>query len=166
LLGRVQSGEGRPGEDDPRRFARLHLAAILSTLLDNAEIERSRVESELRALGLFEGPATWELLVWDDLGARLTLGVGEDRRVQSDGVDAGGTGLYARQYAGAAPPLEVRHSGLVPDRNVAWRRITLTWDGEAFSVKRSEGSIAARAAKAEPAPEAPAPKAPEPDGGN
>jgi Ca-activated chloride channel family protein len=161
LLGRVQSGEGRPGEDDPRRFARLHLAAILSTLLDNKDIERSRVESEIRALGLFEGPATWELLVWDDLGARLTLGVGEGRRVQSDGVDAGGTGLYARQYSGTAPPLEVRHSGLVPDRDVAWRRITLTWNGEAFSVQRSEGSIAARAAKAEAEPE-PGTEEPEP----
>jgi Ca-activated chloride channel family protein len=161
LLERVQSGEGRPGDDDPRRFARLHLAAILSSLLDKPDIQRSKVEAEIRALGLFEGPATWELLVWDDLGARLTLAVGEDQRVQADGVDAGATGLYARQYAGAVPPLEIRHSGLVPDRDVAWRRITLTWNGEAFSVQRSEGSIAARVAKADPVAEAP-----EPDDGN
>jgi hypothetical protein len=33
----------------------------------------------------------------------------------------------------------------------------LTWNGEAFSVQRSEGSIAARAAKAEPITEAPEP---------
>jgi Ca-activated chloride channel family protein len=164
LLGRVQSGEGRPGDDDPRRFARLHLAAILSSLLDKPDIERSKVEAEIRALGLFEGPATWELLVWDDLGARLTLAVGEDQRVQADGVDAGATGLYARQYAGAVPPLTVRHSGLVPDRDVTWRRITLTWNGEAFNVQHSEGSIAARVAKAEPAPEESA--EPEPDDGN
>jgi Ca-activated chloride channel homolog len=164
----VQSGDGRPGEDDPRRFARLHLAAILSVLLDKPDITRSKVEAEIRALGLFEGPATWELLVWDDLGARLTLAVGEDRRVQADGVDAGATGLYARQYAGAAPPLQVRHSGLVPDRDVAWRRITLTWNGEAFSVKQSQGSIAARVAKAEPAIEEPVGEEPKPapDDGN
>jgi Ca-activated chloride channel family protein len=160
LLGRVQSGEGRPGEDDPRRFARLHLAGILATLLDKPDIAREKVEAELRALGLFEGPGTWELLIWDDLGARLTLAVGEERRVQSDGVDAGATGLYARQYAGAPPKLEVRHSGLVPDRDVAWRRITLTWNGEAFSVQHSSGTIAARVAKAE----APPSEEPEPEG--
>ena len=160
LLGRVQSGEGRPGEDDPRRFARLHLAAILAMLLDKPDIARKKVESEIRALGLFEGPGTWELLIWEDLGASLTLAVGEEARVQADGVDAGATGLYARQYASTPPKLVVRHSGLVPDRDVAWQRITLSWNGETFSVQAQKGTIAAREAKAEIEPVEPS----EPDG--
>jgi hypothetical protein len=152
LLSSVQTGEGRPGEDDPRRHARLHMAAILATLLasDDPEIPKDKVASDLRALGLFDGAASWELLVWEDLGARLTLAVGEDARVQADSVDAGSTGLYARQYSGAAPKLDVRHSALVPDRAVAWRRITLRWTGEAFEVQEQRGSIAAREARAKP----------------
>ncbi|PRQ03024.1 Vault protein inter-alpha-trypsin [Enhygromyxa salina] len=163
LLGRVQSGGGRPGEDDPRRFARLHMAAILAGLLDSdLDLPKDKLGAELKSLGLFEGPATWELLLWEDLGAQLTLATSAAGHPspQADGVDAGGTGLFARQYSGAAPTLEVRHSGLVPDREVAWRRITLRWDGESFSVDQRAGTIAARVAKAEPEPE----PEPEPDG--
>ncbi|MFO7564177.1 MAG: VIT domain-containing protein [Enhygromyxa sp.] len=150
LLGRVQSGDGRPGEDDPRRFARLHAAAILATLIDEGQVEeRDKLEARLAALNLFEGPGTWELLLWQDFGAALTLASEDKRaRVQADGVDASDTGLFARQYAGNAPALLVRHSGLVPDRAVAWERITLGWDGERFSVSRTSGSIEARSARA------------------
>jgi Ca-activated chloride channel homolog len=149
LLGRVQSGEGRPGDADPRRFARLHAAAVLAFLLDTEAAERSQLESRLKSLNLFEGPATWELLIWEDLGASLTLaGVDGKVAVQADGVDASDTGLFARQYAGGVPALSVRHAGLVPDRAVSWERITLKWDGEAFVVGRSKGVIEAKVARA------------------
>ncbi|HLT36692.1 MAG TPA: hypothetical protein VK034_10405, partial [Enhygromyxa sp.] len=150
LLGRVQSGDGRPGEDDPRRFARLHAAAILATLIDEGKVkERDKLEARLEALNLFEGPGTWELLLWQDFGAALTLASDDPRAVvQADGVDAGDTGLFARQYAGAVPNLVVRHSGLVPDRPVAWERITVRWDGERFTISRTRGTIEARSARA------------------
>jgi hypothetical protein len=153
LLGRVQAGEGRPGEDDPRRYARLHSAALLASLLDSdLDLPKDKLGAELKSLGLFDGPATWELLLWEDLGAELTLAVavtGDGRpSAQADGVDAGGTGLFARQYTGGGPTLEVRHRGLVPDRSVGWRRITLRWDGEAFTVDQQTGTIEARLAKA------------------
>ncbi|KIG14990.1 hypothetical protein DB30_06179 [Enhygromyxa salina] len=152
LLGRVQAGEGRPGEDDPRRYARLHSAALLAGLLDSdLDLPKDKLAAELRSLGLFDGAATWELLLWQDLGAELTLAVAPtaDGRPspQADGVDAGGTGLFARQYSGAVPALEIRHRGLVPDRDVSWRRITLRWDGEAFVVQQQTGTIQARVAK-------------------
>ncbi|HVI00028.1 MAG TPA: VIT domain-containing protein [Enhygromyxa sp.] len=153
LLGRVQSGEGRPGEDDPRRFARLHAAVLLAILIDTKAHDLDKLEARLEALNLFEGPGTWELLLWSDFGAALTL-ASEDQKaiVQADGVDASDTGLFARQYAGGVPNLVVRHSGLVPDRAVAWERITLRWDGEAFKVSRSQGMIEAKVARAaEPA---------------
>jgi Ca-activated chloride channel family protein len=170
-LARVQSGEGRPGEDDPRRFARLHTAAILAGLLDGElDVPKDKLEAELESLGLFQGPGSWELLLWEDLGARLTLATaGEGGRLHADGVDAGGTGLYARQYTGTPPELEVRHRGLVPDREVGWRRISIRFDGESFTIEQREGTIAAREARAEAAPdevedEAPAPTdEPEPE---
>ena len=66
---------------------------------------------------------------------------------------AGDTGLFARQYAREVPELAVRHSGLVPDRSVAWERIRLVWDGEHFSVTRTKGTIEAKTARAaEPEP--------------
>ncbi|PRP93709.1 VIT domain-containing protein [Enhygromyxa salina] len=152
LLGRVQSGEGRPGEDDPRRYARLHIAGLIAGLLDSdLDLPKDKLTAELKSLGLFDGPATWELLLWEDLGVELTLAVAPsaDGRPspQADGVDAGGTGLFARQYSGGVPDLEIRHRGLVPDRDVSWRRITLRWDGEAFVVEQQTGTIAARVAK-------------------
>jgi hypothetical protein len=149
LLGGVQSGDGRPGEDDPRRFARLHAAAILAILIDTQAADESKLVPRLEALNLFEGPGTWELLLWRDFGAALTL-ASEDQNaiVQADGVDASGTGLFARQYAGNVPSLVVRHSGLVPDRAVAWERITVRWDGERFTVSRTQGTIEAKVARA------------------
>jgi Ca-activated chloride channel homolog len=38
--------------------------------------------------------------------------------------------------------------GLVPDRAVAWERITVRWDGSAFKVSRSKGIIEAKTARA------------------
>ena len=130
---------------------------LLAGLLDSdLELPRDKLSAELKSLGLFDGPATWELLLWEDLGAELTLAlapIGDGKpSPQADGVDAGGTGLFARQYSGAVPGLVVRHRGLVPDRNVEWRRITLRWDGEAFVVAQQTGKIEARVAKA-PEPE-------------
>nr|WP_255216513.1 VIT and VWA domain-containing protein [Pseudenhygromyxa sp. WMMC2535] len=151
LLERVYAGEGRPGADDPRRWARVHAAVILADLLrSDLELPRAKLEAELRALNLFEGASTWELLVWDELGADLVLvpEPGAPAQLASDRVDAKGTGLYALQPGGDAP-LVVRHAGLVPARAVSWRRISLRWDGEAFSIDSQSGSIAAQEARAE-----------------
>lgn len=149
LLNAVQSGDGRPGEHDPRRFARLHTAAILAILIDTKAADIDKLQARLEALNLFEGPGTWELLMWRDFAAALTL-ASEDQRavIQADGVDASDTGLFARQYAGSVPNLVVRHSGLVPDRAVPWERITLRWDGERFTISRTQGVIEAKIARA------------------
>src|SRR5690606_2558783 len=39
LLRQVAAGEGRPGADDPRRFARLHAAVLLARLLSTPDAE-------------------------------------------------------------------------------------------------------------------------------
>src|SRR5690606_1635668 len=76
LLRKVASGEGRPGPDDPRRFARLHATVLLAELLaTNESIPKDQLERELKRLSLFDGPTTWTFLSWQDLEHSLTLGV-------------------------------------------------------------------------------------------
>ncbi|MCX4245882.1 VIT domain-containing protein [Paraliomyxa miuraensis] len=149
-LRKLASGEGRPGADDPRRFARLHAAALLAVLLRDAagssEIPADGVSRELRRLQLFEGPGSWTLLVWKDLEARLVL-THEDptsRQHVGDPLIAGDTGLFALQAPpGGLPPLTVRHAGEVLDRPVSFTRITLTFDGKGFTVDLREGELPA-----------------------
>lgn len=148
ILRKVAAGEGRPGADDPRRFARLHAAVYLALLLAEPEKDTpaASVARELGRLQLFDAPAVWHLLVWDDLGARLTLTSDPPTPIAGDAIDAGVTGLYALQApAGALPPLSVRHQGIVLDREVSFMRLTVTWDGKEFKVERSHGSVAAGA---------------------
>jgi tetratricopeptide (TPR) repeat protein/Mg-chelatase subunit ChlD len=165
LLRRVASGEGRPGADDPRRWARLHAAGLLAELLAGGsegakDLPKDKLEAELRAQGLFESPNTWELLIWDDLDADLML---SDRKPEdgkkptaaelgAEAVDADGTGLFALQSSKTLGELFVRHRGLVPNRDVKWRRITIRWDGATFAIEQREGWIAAKRARADMQP--------------
>lgn len=157
ILRKVAAGEGRPGADDPRRFARLHAAALLALLLvePKPETPAASVARELGRLQLFDAPAAWTLLVWDDLGARLTLASDPPAPIAGDAIDAGVTGLYALQTTGPGlDGLAARHQGLVLDREVHFMRLTITWDGKEFKVERAHGSIAAGASsEARPASE-------------
>lgn len=150
-LRKIAAGEGRPGADDPRRFARLHAAAYLAGLLENAddssEIPRASIVRELRRLQLFDGPSTWILLVWEDLQAQLVLAPVDPaaQAYTGDALSAGDTGLFAQQ----APPtglaaLTVRHAGEVMNRAVQFTKITVRFDGKEFSVDREQGELPAR----------------------
>lgn len=150
-LRKLAGGEGRPGADDPRRFARLHAAALLAGLLRDAqagtaEIPQDAVSRELRRLQLFDGPTTWTLLVWEDLEADLVLAHADPKSRQhvGDPIVAGHTGLYALQAPPTGlPPLVVRHSGPVLERAVAFTRITITFDGTALTVDHAKGELPA-----------------------
>lgn len=168
LLRKVASGEGRPGVDDPRRFARLHAAALLAEMLASDDtLPKDKLEAELERLQLFDAPATWTLITWTDLQHALTLGTepvefaedADESEIEaaveaarkaalriSDGRSAGDTGLWAIQ-AGGLDDLIVRHRGEVPTRAVAFQRLTIRWDGQHFEVVRQLGTIAAKAAR-------------------
>jgi hypothetical protein len=171
LLRKVATGEGRPGVDDPRRFARLHAAVLLAEMLASEEsLPKEKLEAELERLQLFDAPATWTLVTWTDLEQGLTLGVeppaestetGREAEAAnqaarnaarkaalriSDGRPAGNTGLWAIQ-AGGLDDLMVRHRGEVPTRAVTFQRLTIRWDGQHFEVVRELGTIAAKAAR-------------------
>ena len=161
ILRKVAAGEGRPGADDPRRFARLHAAVYLAGLLadNDSKTPAASVARELGRLQLFDAPATWTLLVWDDLGARLTLTSDPPQPLAGDAIDAGATGLFALQApASGLPPMTVRHQGLVLDREVAFTAFTVAWDGKEFKVERRQATIAAgNTGEGSPSPEPAAP---------
>lgn len=156
ILRKVSSGEGRPGANDPRRWARLLAAAYLAELLQADEAPQAGLTRELRRLQLFDGPTTWTLVVWEDLDASLVLVEDrpEDKKKNKDepprptligdSVDASHVGLFAVQE----PPsglgeTKVRHRGLRLDRDVAYHTIRITYDGKSFSVDREKGTVPA-----------------------
>jgi tetratricopeptide (TPR) repeat protein len=147
ILRRLAGGEGRPGADDPRRWARAHAAALLAELLERsaADAEPEAVARELRRLQLFDAPVVWRILLWSDLEQRLELGSGaEGASWRADTIDAGDTGLWAAALAdGTTPPVVVRHVGTVPGREVPFAVLTLTWDGTRFEARRETGTLAA-----------------------
>lgn len=144
ILRKVAGGEGRPGADDPRRHARLHAAALLAAMLAGdatSDAPASSVSRELRRLQLFDAPAVWTLLVWDDLSAQLVL-ARENGEALDDVVVAGDTGLFAaRGPAGASAPDAVRLAGAPVGRPVAWRRIRIEFDGTDFTVTSDAGTL-------------------------
>jgi Ca-activated chloride channel family protein len=162
LLRKVAAGEGRPGVDDPRRFARLHAAVLLAEMLASDEdLPKDKLAHELERLQLFDTPTTWTFLTWPDLEHQLILGVeplakdaGAEAREAaeraalrtSEGRSAADTGLWAIR-AGGLDDLVVRHRGSVPNRPVSFERLTVRWDGERFEVERELGTIAAKAAR-------------------
>ncbi|MBX7082328.1 MAG: hypothetical protein K1X88_24180 [Nannocystaceae bacterium] len=137
ILRKIAADEGRPGADDPRRFARLHAAAYLAAMLAESDMPKDSIAAELRRLQLFDAPTTWTLLTWHDLDAQLVLARTDE--VAVDSVVAGDTGLFALQ--GTTAPTVVRHAGGDHGRTVAYRRIVITFDGRNFDVTVEPGSI-------------------------
>ncbi len=138
ILRKIAADEGRPGADDPRRFARLHAAAYLAAMLAESDTPKASIAAELRRLQLFDAPTTWTLLTWHDLDAQLVLARTDE--VAVDSVAAGDTGLFALQGSGDAPTV-VRHAGADHGRTVAYRRIVIAFDGRNFDVTVEPGSI-------------------------
>ncbi|NVB36915.1 VWA domain-containing protein [Pseudenhygromyxa sp. WMMC2535] len=160
LLRQVSMGDGRPGVDDPRRWARLHAAALLAQMLAAPEgLPADKLARELKRLQLFDAPTTWTFLLWRDLDQQLTMGLSAQPEATASsaaaerasaltrgGLWAGETGLWAVQRGGLGE-LAVRHRGEIPPRAVSFERVEIRWDGETFSVETDAGTIPARAAR-------------------
>jgi tetratricopeptide (TPR) repeat protein len=159
LLRKVATGEGRPGADDPRRWARLHAAILLAQMLGGDDtVPADKLTRELKRLQLFDAPTTWTFVIWSDLASSLVLGpkplpidatpeqkqqaIRDAQRV-SDAITAADTGLWAIERGGLED-LEARHSALVPPRDVAFERVVVIWDGTKFDVQRTSGTIVAK----------------------
>jgi Ca-activated chloride channel homolog len=151
----VQSGEGSPGPDDPRYWARLWSAARLGTLLDDPKAAggpeaKDPIARKLKELGLFSGPGTLALLTWEDHDARLVMGAADEKKeaLAGEPTDAGPTGLYALllgQGAWDKQAWAVRWESDAPARPVPFAVTRLSWDGKSFQVTVARSEIKADA---------------------
>lgn len=146
----VSGGEGTPGPNDPRMFARLLSATRLGALLEKpdpaAGVTPEAVSRKLKELSLFSGPGTLSLLRWDDLDAQLVVGAADEKKEQLTGeaTDAGVVGLYAvlaSTEAWERAPHGVRFKSELLGRKVKYELTTLTWDGKSFKVATKKGDL-------------------------
>ena len=142
---RVASAQGRPGADDPRRWARLHSAARVARLIaeppKGEAPSKSSLERKLKELQLFSGgTGTVVIVTWEDLRSDLMLltKVDDVATAIGDVTDASRVGLAAVTLSTD----ELSRAALVGQLRSLPRRdaITLTrhdiaWDGKAFTVK-------------------------------
>ena len=144
LQRQVATAEGTPGPNDPRAWARLWSAARLARLLADARKPEAAAQAEgvarkLKELQIFSGPATFQILTWEDLAARLTL-LGRDGDKESpigEVSDAADVGLTARLVPTAESERlrwAVRWRNDPPRRAVRFVLHTLVWDGKVFRV--------------------------------
>lgn len=159
----VASGEGTPGADDPRYWARLWSAARLAQLLaDPSKVGGAQGQGQgqgqgeaaegitrrLKQLQLFSGPGTLAIVAWEDLDARLTLVNADAKKETLTGEpnDAGETGLFAlfvQTDAWQRGPWAVRWKADPPGRDVKYRLVTVAWDGKGFKVEVKPGTARA-----------------------
>ena len=154
---RVASAQGRPGPDDPRRWARLWSAARLARLIaeppKGKAPSRESLERELKELGLFgAGPGTLVLLAWEDLASDVLVVslAGEEAVAVGEIIDAAPVGLSALLL----PPSELDRVTLVARLRSVPRadplkliRYDIAWDGKAFQVTMKRVSLGERATK-------------------
>jgi tetratricopeptide (TPR) repeat protein len=150
----VSTGEGTPGPNDPRMFARLLSASRLGVLLEKpdpaAGVTTEAVSRKIKELSLFSGPGTLAILTWEDLDAQLVIGAADEKREQLTGeaTDAGVVGLYAvlgSPESWDRAPHAVRFKSELLQRAVKFRLVTLAWDNKAFKVTTKEGAMKAGA---------------------
>lgn len=148
----VAGGEGTPGPNDPRVFARLLSASRLASLLASPDpasgATPDAIGRKLKELSLFSGAGTLALLTWDDLDAKLVIGAADDKKetLLGEATDAGAVGLYAVLNAPNAwehMPHAIKYKSDILARPVKAKLLLLTWDGAKFSVTSKETKIEA-----------------------
>ena len=145
----VATGEGTPGPDDPRQWARLWSAARLGALLSNPGASGATPDAiarKLKELSLFSGPGTLALLTWEDLESKLALVTAEDKKetLGGEAVDASATGLVSlltSTDAWTKNNWAARWQTDPRGRPVTYALIVLTWDGKAFQVAVKRGDV-------------------------
>ena len=146
----VSGGEGTPGPNDPRMFARLLSASRLGALLDKpdpaAGVTIEAVSRKIKELSLFSGPGTLSILTWDDLDAQLVVGTAEEKKEQliGEATDAGAVGLYSVLSAPDSwerVPHAARYKSEILQRKVPFRLVTLVWSGKDFKVTMKKGDM-------------------------
>jgi tetratricopeptide (TPR) repeat protein len=151
----VATGEGSPGPNDPRFWARLWSAARLAQLLAAEQgAGKDAIMRKLKELQLFSGPGTLALVAWEDLDAQAALGAASQKEpakgaapaVPGEITDAGPTGLYAvllRPDAWERGAWAVRWKSEPLGRPLPFKVALLAWDGRSFNVTIKKGELKA-----------------------
>ena len=146
----VAGGEGTPGPNDPRMFARLLSASRLGVLLDKpdpaAGVTVEAVSRKIKELSLFSGPGTLSILTWEDLDAQLVVGTADEKKEQlvGEATDAGAVGLYSvlsSPDSWERVPHAARYKSEILQRKVPFRLVTLVWSGKEFKVTTKKGEL-------------------------
>jgi len=146
----VSTAQGRPGPDDPRRWARLWSAARLAQLMANPPPGASgkALQRKLKELGLFRSEGTLVLVTWHDLNSDLVLTtrVGEDEMALGEATDAAAVGLSSALLTHAdltrATLVAILRSVPRQEPLAIWRH-TVRWDGKSFAIETEEHELAA-----------------------
>jgi len=140
---RVSTAQGRPGPDDPRRWARLLSAARVARLIAKPPAHRppppAALKRKLKELQLFDGPGKLVLVVWEDLARNLMLlGQKEEKQVAlGEPYDAAPVGLSALMLRpGALDGVELvaRLRSLPALEPLSLLRCDINFDGKDFVV--------------------------------
>jgi len=151
---KVATAQGRPGPNDPRRWARLWSAARLAQLLvkppEGAPPEA--LERKLKELSLFRGEGTLVLLTWADLTADVVLvtraqdGEALVEVAVGEATDAAVAGLSANLLARAdlgKIELWARLRSVPRSEPLTLVRHDIHWDGKKLTAKVSEVQLPA-----------------------
>ncbi len=151
---KVASAPGRPGSEDPRRWAKLWSATRLARLLSNPPqgVSAKRIQGKLKQLQLFRGKGNLLIITWEDLSADLQLAALRKNSQVSVGeaTDAAKTGLSAILVpSGNLGKITLRAVLRTPPvrRPILIKRHSITWDGRKFKAKITSHSLAAGATK-------------------
>ena len=149
---KVAAGEGEPGPDDPRRWARFLSASRIARLLLSpkklSESIKQSMERALRRLQLLTSPGVLVLLTWEDLAADLGFSVAGDPPI-TDAVQAPSAGLASV----ATRPLTAQNVTVRVQRNdklsraVPIRVTLVVWDGKTLKVAAADGKLVNRATR-------------------
>ncbi len=147
---KVSSAPGRPGPEDPRRWARLWSATRLARLLADPPkgVAAKSIQGKLKQLQLFRGKGSLLIITWEDLSAELQLAALRKNSQISVGeaTDAAKTGLSAILLPSGNPEqIELRAVLMTPParRPILIKRHEITWDGHKFDTKITSYTLAA-----------------------
>ena len=138
---RVATAQGRPGPDDPRRWARVLSASRVAALLADPPKGTSdgALQRKLKELQLMTGEGTLVLVTWPDLTSDVVLTTLVDGKATALGeaIDAAPVGLSGALLSSndAARATLVARLRSVPRREpLNLLAQTVRWDGKTFSV--------------------------------
>jgi tetratricopeptide (TPR) repeat protein len=148
---KVAGGEGEPGPNDPRRWARLWSAARVARLMlttTGGESLRQSMERSLRRLQVLSQPGVLFLVSWEDLEARVGASLGDGTRAlaSTDRSDASSSGLLALTTSPLQVPsvsVELKRAGGPSKRALRVTVTAIVFDGRRLGVASQPAKIEA-----------------------